>query len=163
MSSAMSAGYELSPQQKLFFANAREKLTAGIAILIEGSISPGKIRDIVQTLIARHEILRTTFQRRTGMKFPFQVVNEKVDLVWEEIDLSAVSTDEENSRVSSVLADSSWLNIEKGPVVRGQLVKLGSNRNVLALAFSALCMDDASLNLLLEEFTSLYAGEELVE
>jgi amino acid adenylation domain-containing protein len=159
----MSAGYELSPQQKLFFAQAREKLTGGIAILIEGSISPGKIRDIVQTLIARHEILRTTFQRRTGMKFPFQVVNEKGDLAWEEIDLSAVSTDQQHSRISALLAHSSWLNIEKGPVIRGQLVKLGSNRHVLALAFSALCTDDASLNLLVKEFTSVYAGEELVE
>src|SRR3954453_14401444 len=131
MSSVTSPGYELSPQQKLFFAQAREKLTAGIAILIEGSISPGKIRDVVKTLIARHEILRTMFQRRTGMKFPFQVVNEKGDLGWEDIDLSALSTDEQHSRVSALLRDSSWVNIDKGPVVRGQLVKLDSNRHVL--------------------------------
>jgi amino acid adenylation domain-containing protein len=162
MSSVMSAGYELSPQQKLFFARARERLTAGIAVLIEGRISPGKIRDVVQTLIARHEILRTTFQRRTGMKFPFQVVNEKGRLVWEEINLSAISTDEQQSRVSALLRDSAWVSIEKGPVVRGQLMKTGSNRHVLALAFSALCVDDASLNQLLKEFTSVYAGKELV-
>jgi amino acid adenylation domain-containing protein len=159
MSSAMSTGYELSPQQKLLFAQGKEKATVGIAILLEGNPDSGLIRATLQALIDRHEILRTTFQRRTGMKFPFQVVNEKAGFSWEEVDSSTVPGNEHQSRLSGLISNSSKIDIENGPMVHNHLLKLGTGRRALALTFSALCMDDASLNRLLAEFRTLYSGE----
>ena len=82
MQPQMSAGYELSPQQKQLFAQNQEKTAIGVAISMAGKVDVGRIRAAVQGLVDRHEILRTSFQRRTGMKFPFQVVNERADLSW---------------------------------------------------------------------------------
>ena len=161
MSSVMNAGYELSPQQRLLFAQGKEKATAGIAISLGGSLDSGGIRAALQSLIQRHEILRTTFQRRTGMKFPFQVVNEKARFTWEEVELSAVPGNEQQSRLSGLLSDSSKIDVENGPTVIGRLLKLELDRHALALTFSALCVDDASLNRLLAEFRTLCSGDVL--
>jgi amino acid adenylation domain-containing protein len=160
MSSGINAGYELSPQQKLFFAQGKESATAGVAILIEGNPDSGKIRASLQALVHRHEILRTTFQRRTGMKFPFQVVNDKAGFTWEELDLSA-DPDAHLLRVSEFLSDSPKIDVENGPVVRARLLKLGTDRQALVIRFSALCADDASLSQLLAEFRALYGSEAL--
>jgi len=77
MSASMSAGYELSPQQKILFTQCRHAAVAGLALLLEGEADPEKVRSALQALVQRHEILRTRFQRRTGMKFPFQVVSDE--------------------------------------------------------------------------------------
>ncbi len=161
MSSAMNAGYELSPQQKLLFAQGKEMATVRIAISLDGIFDSGKIRAALQSLIQRHEILRTTFQRRSGMKFPFQVVNGAARFNWEETDLTAVPEDEQQSRISRFISNSSQVDIEKGPMVHSHLLKLATGRRALALTFSALCVDDASLNQLIAEFRTLYVGEAL--
>jgi amino acid adenylation domain-containing protein len=161
MSSVMSAGYELSPQQKLLFAQGKEKATAGIAISLGGSLDCSRIRAALQALIEWHEILRTSFQRRSGMKFPFQVVNETARFVWEEVDLSAVPASEQQSRLAGHLSDSSKIDIENGPMVNAHLLKLELDRHALVLTFCALCVDDASLNRLLAGFRALYSGEAL--
>ena len=79
--------------------------------------SPEAIRKVFEALVARHEILRTRFQRRTGMRFPFQVVGERAELTWEEVDLSALSEDRQKSAISELLyggskIDSVWIEFE---------------------------------------------------
>ena len=112
----MRAGYELSPQQKLLFNQGKETATAGIAISLNGSFDSGKVRAALQSLIQRHEILRTTFQRRSGMKFPFQVVNGTARFNWEEFDLSAAPDNEQQSRLSAFIGDSPKIDVGNGPL-----------------------------------------------
>src|SRR5260370_4779872 len=135
MQSQMSAGYELSPQQKRIFGPGVENASAGLAILLEGVIEPRKIKQIVQALVNRHEILRTTFQRRTGMKFPFQVVQERAEVSWDEVDLNALGRSEQGLRIQELLGASSKLDIEMGPVTHSYGAKLGKNRTDLVLTF----------------------------
>src|SRR5436190_9489602 len=159
MSASMSAGYELSPQQKLFFLQGTQATVAGLALLLEGETDSGKVRSAIQALVERHEILRTSFQRRTGMKFPFQIVSDEVSVTWDEVDFGALGAEEQQSRNSVLLADSSRIDIENGPVLHARLAKLGHHRHALILTISALCVDDASLNQISAEFGSLYAGD----
>ncbi len=161
MSASMSAGYELSPQQKILFTQGRHAAVAGLALLLEGEADPEKVRSALQALVQRHEILRTRFQRRTGMKFPFQVVSDEASFAWDEVDFSSLGVEEQQSRISLLLADSSEIDVENGPVLHARLVKLTPRRHALMLTISALCVDDASLNQIHGEFGSLYAGDAL--
>ena len=160
MPSPVSSGYELSPQQKLFYAQGKESATAGIAIVIDGPSDPAKVRAAVGQVTQRHEILRTSFERRTGMKFPFQVVHEKAAFGWEEVDLSQFSNGQQQERVAGFL-QAARLDLEKAMVLHARLANLGSNRQALALTFSALCVDDASLNQIFAEIALLLAGRAL--
>ena len=161
MQSQMSAGYELSPQQRQIFWRQREYTTVGLAILLEGNANVASLREGIQALVDRHEILRTSFQRRAGMKFPFQVVQERAELPWNEIDLSALPDSRQRSRIEELLGDASKINIESGPVVWAGLVKLDAGRHVLALTFSSLCVDRSSLNNLFSEIQTHLAGTTL--
>ena len=163
MQPQMSTGYELSPQQKQFSEQGRETAVGGSAILLEGETDLDQMRKALGALVARHEILRTRFQRRAGMKFPFQVVEASSELSWDEVDLSSLATAEQNSRIHDFLRHSTQINIEKGPVLHARLAKLGAGRHALVLTFSALCVDDASLNILFSELATLYLGAALPE
>src|SRR5258708_40096335 len=99
MQPQMSTGYELSPQQKLFFERGREAANAGLAVLLGGQGDAGKIRRALQELVGRHEILRTTFQRGAGMKVPFQVGQESAEVAWSELDFSELAENEPGTRV----------------------------------------------------------------
>jgi len=158
MQPQMSAAYELSPQQRLFFEQGRESAVAGLAISLQGQIEAGKVRGALQQLLTRHEILRTSFQRRTGMKFPFQVVQEPGTLSWEELALSTLDKAQQIARIQDFLRDSSQIDLEKGPVFHARLATLGADRHVLALTLSALCVDDVTLSRLFSEFQTLYTG-----
>lgn len=153
----VSSGYELSSQQRLFFIQGKESATAGIAALLEGPAAPEKIRAAADQIAQRHEILRTSFQRRTGMKFPFQVVHEAAAFTWEEVDLTGLSREEQRSRIAGFVRDGSKLDIEKGHVLHARVATLERDVWALVLTFSALCVDDASLNELLREFGDAYA------
>ncbi|HEX6804481.1 MAG TPA: amino acid adenylation domain-containing protein [Terriglobales bacterium] len=152
----MTAGYELSPQQRKIFAHACEKETAGVAILLDGRIDVDKLRSRVEGLLQRHEILRTAFQRRTGFKFPFQVVRETAEFAWQNIDVSAAAPHEQTSAIEKLLRESSRIDIEKGQLSSFCLVKLAPARHALVLAFSVLCVDDYSLNKMLADVARLY-------
>jgi amino acid adenylation domain-containing protein len=163
MPSEINAGYELSPQQKLVFRQSPEKQTAGLAILLEGHIETGELRQAIEALITRHEILRTRFQRRTGMRFPFQVVRERAEISWEEIDLSAIDRAGQKSSIEEMLGQGSKIDSEIGSLVACRLVKLDPNRSVLLLVFSLAAADSRSLNLVFREIASLYDGQPVSE
>src|SRR5438128_930601 len=163
MPTQMSAGYELSPQQRQLFAQNREHTVSGVAILLQGKVDPAKARAACRALIERHEILRTSFQRRTGMKFPFQVVGNHGELTWGEVDLSGVNEAEQRLRIEHLLNDSSKIHVEKGVVFHATLTRLGAERNVLALTLSCLFADDASLNAMASEWSAIYSGQPLSE
>lgn len=159
MPTPMTAGYEPSSQQRKIFAHSCEKETAALAILLEGEIEADKLRSSLESVIQRHEILRTVFQRRTGFKFPFQVVNEQAEFYWEAIDLSAAGQEEQASAIDRLLRDSSKINIECGPSVACYLLKLQPKRHALVLVASILCVDDYSLNNIARELSQAYSND----
>ena len=70
-----SAGLHLSWQQRLLFLRTFAD-PGRIAIRIEGPVDPARLARAFEEIIARHEILRTIYQRSAGMATPFQVVTE---------------------------------------------------------------------------------------
>src|SRR5204862_6874764 len=137
--------YELSPQQRQLLAQNRERAVCGVAILLQGEVDSVKAPAACQALIDRHEILRTSCQRRTGMKFPFQVVGERAELCWSEVDLSGKDDYEQRSTIDQFLNGSSKIDFQKGVVFHATLARLAPEQSVLALTVSCLCTDDASL------------------
>src|ERR1035441_5002627 len=78
---ASSAGFFLSPQQKLILSMAPSARTQ-IAVVIEGEFDEARLKSALLKVVAENEALRTVFQRQTGMKLPFQVVLDACEPVW---------------------------------------------------------------------------------
>src|SRR5439155_6765836 len=88
------------------------------------------------------------FQRRPGMKFPFQVVGQDAALGWEETDLS----------LSDALETKPAFDLTAGPLLQATLVSLAVGRNVLILRAPTLCVDTATLANVVAEFRLLHNG-----
>src|SRR5215470_19416953 len=83
------AGFQLSAQQKYlwqtYFHSAVQ--AAEVVVQVEGHLDVERLKRALQQVVERHEILRTTFSKVAGMKFPFQVIQapSSVDLAQLEL------------------------------------------------------------------------------
>jgi len=123
---------------------------AQLALEVEGALDVPRLKAALQQLIERHEILRTSFQRSSGMKFPFQVVHERAELKWSEQPADSSEIEE--------LLSAKQATLEEVPSLAAALVKQVRNRNILLLSAPALCADAASLGNLFSEMLRFYAG-----
>ncbi|GBE93206.1 non-ribosomal peptide synthetase [Nostoc cycadae] len=150
-------GFQLSPQQKrlwLLQQNSSVYLTKG-AILIEGNLQVNILKNSLQKVIDRNEILRTSFYKTRGLKIPIQVVQNNVSLAWKESSFLA-------KNIENYLQEFGWQNIEweKSGLLQTTLIKLTDEKHILLMQLPAMCADTASLNNLLAEISCSY-GDEL--
>src|SRR6266566_1589293 len=161
-----TAGFWLSPQQKLAWKLQQQTLPgssrATCLISLTGQLDANEMHGALQEIVSRHEILRTVFRRQTGMKFPFQVVLEKGEVGWEEVDFSGLATSERGSQLQKLWdAERDRENsLEEQPALRAVLVKFAQESFSLILSFSCLCVDSKSLHLLSRELGVIYSGEQ---
>ena len=105
---ANAQGFRLSLQQmhlwSLQQAAAEDLFRAVCAVEIRGSLRPDLLKQSLRQIVERHEILRTTFRRPSGIKTPFQVVSPLPDYSWEPADLSGlpVADQEQEKALSSM-------------------------------------------------------------
>lgn len=103
MQQAAINGFRLAPQQERLWSLLADgsSYRAQCALLIEGNLDSNLLKAACQQLVDRHEILRTTFHRLPGMKLPVQVIAERGDLAWQEVDLTGRSPEEQDSALEA--------------------------------------------------------------
>jgi amino acid adenylation domain-containing protein len=160
-------GFQLSPQQKhLWLLEAEEPVFhAAIAVLLEGKLEVDALRSALQKVVGRHEILRTTFERRPGMKVPVQMVHEDLAPAWAESDLRSLSAEQQKERAEEIFRQEmrSPFALDRGPVLRATLLALSQDAHLLILALPSLCADSASLFNLVREVSEVYAAQPVEE
>src|SRR5205085_4361964 len=102
--------------------------------------------------VSRHEILRTTFARPAGIKTPFQVISEKADFFWRQVDLPVEAIFSAECKEP--------LTLDRGPVVRCHLVEVSTDRSVLLLSLPAICSDSQTLLKLAHELFRIYESAD---
>ncbi len=76
-SDATLAGFKLSPQQERLWIQQTgnpEPFSAQCEVLLEGPLNEAALRSALREAVARHESLRTVFERQSGFTIPFQVI-----------------------------------------------------------------------------------------
>jgi len=151
-------GFRLSSQQRRAWSLWQEGPSARTwcALLLEGVLDAERLRRAAETLAASHEILRTTFHRRSGMRTPVQVVGERGVVSWSagENSPSVPAAVEKLVRQESA----SPRNLEKEPVFRLRLTAVSDSKHVLLFALPALCADRRTLHNIAGQLASLYGG-----
>ena len=140
-------GFQVSPQQKQLWSLGQESpaFRSRVFVLIEGSLDGQALREAVTKVILRHEVLRTTYQRRSGMKVPLQVVNEALEPSWRSVDMSTLTDQAQEEKLADLFREEGrrTIDLEHGPVLHLSLVMLGRDRHVLlvtAPVFTAASM-----------------------
>jgi amino acid adenylation domain-containing protein len=155
--------FRLSPQQEdLWLAQPDGPAGRTQALIeLEGRLGAESLRAAIEALVARHEILRTTFARQTGLRVPLQTVHTELSPAWEAEDLRPLPEAERAQRVLAVAREELIrpLDLERGPLVRAHLCVCGDERHVLVLTCSSLCIDASSLSPLMFRLAGLYADD----
>jgi len=128
------------------------------ALHLRGELDEDALRHSFQQLIQRHEALRTRFCERDGQAF--QRVEATADFELPTIDLSDLPNAVREARAQEVREDQarSPFDLETGPLLRVTLVRLGDEEHQLLVTLHHIIADGWSLNILIDEFSRLYAA-----
>ncbi len=137
--SAEAASFRLSPQQEQLWRRHPDGPPLAVRCTVDvGAADPAAVRDALAHAVARHEILRTTFARRQGLRLPGQLIHEHLEPSW---------------------AAEETLDLVHGPVVHAALADRTEGGRTLALTAAAACADASSLALLAAELQAELAGK----
>ncbi|WP_437277985.1 amino acid adenylation domain-containing protein [Sorangium sp. So ce375] len=155
-------GVRLSPQQRRLWALHRSGTTVftRASIRLEGDLDPARLAGALDRVVARHEILRTTFRRDPRLKFPLQAVSGAAP-AWHRVDLGGRAAGEQQAHVEALWREAARLEVdlERGPLLHVWLVRRADRLHDLLVAAPALSADAWTLDLLFRELADAYAGD----
>ncbi len=152
------AAFRPSPQQERLWA-VHPDGPAGrtqAVVALSGALDPEALRAGLGRIAERHEILRTTFARRPGIRIPLQVVHDELPPAFATSDLSSLEPAAREARVAELAREDrhAALDLEHGPLLGVRHAVLGPERHVLVVTASALCLDAATVPTLLAEIAA---------
>jgi len=158
---AMHVPLSLS-QQRLWFIDQLEGAGAAYniasAVRLLGALDEHALRTALDTLVSRHEILRTVFVTAAGE--PAQVIAERARFALREVDLSSLPNNEREARAVELSQEeaSGRFDLSQGPLIRGALLKLAAQEHVLLVAMHHIVSDGWSMGILIRELSGLYGA-----
>ncbi|HEY0603024.1 MAG TPA: amino acid adenylation domain-containing protein [Herpetosiphonaceae bacterium] len=147
-------------QQRLWFL---DKLTPGLptynspALLrLSGALDVAALRRSLSEIVRRHDVLRATFDTENGE--PFQLIAPPGEHPLPVVDLQTLPMADREAYALQ-LAEHDTLqpfDLQRGPVLRTQLVRLSDAEHMLILNVHHIVFDQWSLEIFLQELIALY-------
>ncbi len=126
------------------------------AFVLEGAVDREVLQKAINSLVARHETLRTYFYEEDGDLF--QAVSPEVEALAGFTDLST-HTEEDRERTLQELIRKEGqrpFDLRRPPLVRFHLFRMAEQRNVIFFNIHHIISDRRSLTILREELMVLY-------
>ena len=157
--------YALSYAQKMIWVldqsiNGMVAYNMPGSCLLNWSIDKKAFSKAFETLISRHETLRTTFLVVEGE--PCQKIHSEINFSIQEEDISSLITDDiTKTKLISDYAQKEFnkpFDLIKGPLLRARLVKLAENEHLFLFTMHHIIGDGWSIGLLAKEIFQLYTA-----
>jgi amino acid adenylation domain-containing protein/FkbM family methyltransferase len=145
-------------QERLWFLDQLTGPTGAynipLGFRIRGGLDVDALEQALLEVVRRHNALRTTFA--ADRRGPFQVVVDQPRLELERLDVSAAVDPETAAREAVDAMVSAPFQLERGPLCRALVVRLGDDHHVLELVFDHIVCDGWSEVVILDELAALY-------
>lgn len=150
--------YPLSSSQRKFYAlhffdHDSTVYNMPAIIGIDGALDKDRVQEVLDLIIKRHEILRTSFYVVNGQ--PVQKVHDKVSL---ELDYKEIKEADIDKEIKSFVKP---FELNKAPLMRVCLAKINDNKHVIMMDMAHIITDRLSMSILSNEFIQLYSGKPL--
>ncbi|WP_228816301.1 non-ribosomal peptide synthetase [Nocardia transvalensis] len=159
--SPLSAG-----QRRLWFLQTRDPedstLNICVAYRLTGALDSERLRRAVQTVVDRHEILRTTYGLGEDGE-PYQLVHAELAPQWQTHDLRELPETSRGLRLE-VLARREFgrpFDLAADSPLRILLAHIGADEYALVLVVHHICWDDDSWAVFFRELNAAYRETEL--
>jgi len=150
------------PQQRLWFLQQLEGPSAtynvAAAIRLKGELNIEALRRTIETIVGRHEILRTVFIEERGQAV--QRIARAGNWLLPVEDISQLALDE-RERVRKLRvreAAQTPFDIAQGPLMRTSLLRTGGSEHILLTTMHHIISDGWSVRVLLREITAIYSA-----
>jgi amino acid adenylation domain-containing protein len=143
------------------YDGAADRLWLGqMTVVLRGALDVGAFEGAWALVVARHEALRTAFARGAGDRFE-QVVHAHVEVPVVAIDLRGAPEADRESRLRALMAEdrATPFQLDRPPLMRIHLVRLGDDEHVLAWTRHHAIMDGWSASIVLGEVVTCYEAE----
>lgn len=151
-----------SSQQRCWFINSLDPESPALNIALRwevtGRFSPQLVERAFQTIIDRHEVLRTRFLERAGE--PAQEVAETLAFKLSVIDLSALPKDKQLAEAQALGEQEAHKPFDIGqlPLIRVTLLGLSPDHAFLHVTVHQIVFDGWSIRILAHEFGEIAAA-----
>ena len=156
-------GYRLSPQQErdLEFQQDNPAYRTQCAVSIDGPLRTEALRAALQSVVAKHEILRTSYRLLPGLEFVVQVIADYTQIPLQELDISSLDSSEQNAQVQKFVDEEMIraFDLGQGPVLHATVLILAPAKHVLVIAFPSVCADTWSTKNILNELAYAYVAQ----
>ena len=149
-------------QYRLWFLDKFESVNnfynMPMAVRLSGRLDVAAMRRTLNDIVARHEILRTTFAEVDGVAA--QIIAPALDLALPLTDLGAVPATEREAQASRLAQDEALapFDLSTGPLIRAGLIRLAPDDHVILLTMHHIVSDGWSMGILVEEIGALYGA-----
>jgi len=147
-------------QQRLWFLQQLEPTSAAYSIPLAyrlcGLLDVTALRQSLDGVMRRHEILRTTFSVRDGE--PVQIIHPALSLSLSIRDLRSLQKPQREESLQQVLLEDIRrpFDLDRGPLFRAGLIQTRDDEHVLLLNMHHIVSDEWSTRILFDELASLY-------
>ncbi|MEV0696793.1 amino acid adenylation domain-containing protein [Saccharopolyspora sp. NPDC050389] len=131
-----------------------------LAFELSGEVDGDGLRRAGDVLLERYPNLRACFVHE-GLSRPVQVVPRESAIGWSEVDLSARGEAEREEELARLLEKdrAAGFDVQRGPLLRMMLVRMGEGRSRLVVTNHHLVLDGWSMPLLVRELFALYRSQ----
>jgi len=149
-------------QQRLWFLDQLDEqsseYTVCRAIHLTGGLDEKILERCLHALVARHEILRTTFSVPEGAHEPVQIIASTPPSLLQIQDLTALPASQRLPQAQTIARAEALrpFDLAHGPLARFLLLRLGTEEHLLVLCLHHILADGWSLALALRELSLLY-------
>ena len=147
-------------QQRLWFLDQFQPGSSlyniPMALQLAGVLNKDALQQCLETLVRRHESLRTTFAVDNGEAV--QIIHEPSSLHLDIIDLSAFSEEERRQEAERLKQEEALrpFDLLEGPLFRACILRLAEDEHVLLVTLHHIISDGWSQAILRREISSLY-------
>ncbi|MFE5923837.1 amino acid adenylation domain-containing protein [Streptomyces sp. NPDC056468] len=140
----------------LFDEEGADVYVEQMVLTLDGEVDGTRLRASWQALVDRHAALRAGFVQIAGAAGPVQVVVDRAELPWREVDVAGLGGDATGQL--GVEERAARFDLAAPPLLRVALVREGAERSRMLVTLHHLLLDGWSLPLLLRELWALYAA-----
>ncbi|ARU62662.1 hypothetical protein CBW65_18040 [Tumebacillus avium] len=143
-------------QERLWFLDQLLADTATynipIAVRMQGTLNGDALLTSIQSMVQRHESLRTTFRIVDGQ--PRQIFTDDV-----QVSLPVADVRDDNEARQLALEEARQpFDLAQGPLLRAKLLRLGEHDHVLLLTLHHIIADEWSMGLIVQEISETYGA-----
>ena len=149
-------------QQRFFFLDQWEPdsplYNVSLTVHLTGQLEVRVLERVLNTLVERHEALRTTFSIVDGQ--PVQAISPALPMTFPILDLTRLDEQARKAQVQHLVNKEAQLpfDLTRGPLVRLHLLRLSTKSHSLLLTMHHIISDGWSLNIFVQELADLYGA-----